>query len=65
MRRKSLFNFLELSEFEVVKYYIRLSEMNYGVDLGIYLFGLCIMKYNFKINEEIVFYLGVVYVYLY
>ncbi|HIP75373.1 MAG TPA: glycine dehydrogenase subunit 2, partial [Thermococcus paralvinellae] len=31
----------------------RLSEMNYGVDSGMYPLGSCTMKYNPKINEEI------------
>ncbi|HIH72131.1 MAG TPA: glycine dehydrogenase subunit 2, partial [Thermococcaceae archaeon] len=51
LRRKSL-ELPELSEPEVVKHYTRLSEMNYGVDSGIYPLGSCTMKYNPKINEE-------------
>lgn len=43
----------ELSEPEVVKHYTHLSEMNYGVDSGIYPLGSCTMKYNPKINEEL------------
>ncbi len=50
--RKEL-NLPELSEPEIVKHYTRLSEMNYGVDNGIYPLGSCTMKYNPKINEEI------------
>ena len=40
-----------VSEVEVVRHYTRLSEMNYGVDSGIYPLGSCTMKYNPKINE--------------
>ncbi len=50
--RKEL-NLPELSEPEVVRHYTHLSEMNYGVDSGIYPLGSCTMKYNPKINEEI------------
>ncbi|WP_461865558.1 aminomethyl-transferring glycine dehydrogenase subunit GcvPB [Thermococcus sp.] len=52
LARKEL-NLPELSEPEVVKHYTHLSEMNYGVDSGIYPLGSCTMKYNPKINEEI------------
>ncbi|NWG10824.1 aminomethyl-transferring glycine dehydrogenase subunit GcvPB [Candidatus Bathyarchaeota archaeon] len=40
-----------LSEVEVVRHFIRLSEMNYGVDSGLYPLGSCTMKYNPKIND--------------
>jgi glycine dehydrogenase subunit 2 len=43
----------ELSEGEVVRHFLRLSEMNYGVDSGIYPLGSCTMKYNPKINEQL------------
>ncbi len=46
-------NLPSLSETEVVRHYTRLSEMNYGVDSGIYPLGSCTMKYNPKISEEI------------
>jgi glycine dehydrogenase subunit 2 len=41
----------ELSEVEVVRHFTRLSQMNYGVDLGFYPLGSCTMKYNPKLNE--------------
>jgi len=40
-----------LSEVEVVRHFTRLSQMNYGVDLGLYPLGSCTMKYNPKIND--------------
>src|SRR6056297_2962004 len=43
----------EVSEADVVRHYTSLSEMNYGVDSGIYPLGSCTMKYNPKINEDI------------
>ncbi|NJE46961.1 glycine dehydrogenase subunit 2 [Thermococcus sp. GR7] len=65
LKRKSPLNLPELSEPEVVKHYTRLSEMNYGVDSGIYPLGSCTMKYNPKINEEIAGHPGVAYVHPY
>jgi len=53
MRRKTLPNLPEISEVEVVRHYTRLSQMNYGVDLGFYPLGSCTMKYNPKINEKL------------
>jgi glycine dehydrogenase subunit 2 len=51
MQRKNAPLLPELSEPEVVRHFVRLSEMNYGVDSGIYPLGSCTMKYNPKINE--------------
>ncbi|MBM4370013.1 MAG: aminomethyl-transferring glycine dehydrogenase subunit GcvPB [Deltaproteobacteria bacterium] len=41
----------ELSEPEVVRHYVRLSQHNFAVDHGMYPLGSCTMKYNPKINE--------------
>ena len=43
----------EVSEIEVVHHYTRLSQENFGVDLGIYPLGSCTMKYNPKICDVI------------
>ena len=43
----------EVSEFDVVRHYSRLSHMNYGVDTHFYPLGSCTMKYNPKINEDL------------
>jgi len=51
MQRKSQPKLPELSEVEVVRHFTRLSQMNYGVDSGLYPLGSCTMKYNPKINE--------------
>ena len=40
-------------EVEIVRHFIKLSQINYGVDTGIYPLGSCTMKYNPKINEII------------
>ena len=41
----------EVSEVDVVRHYVRLSQLNYGVDVGMYPLGSCTMKYNPKVNE--------------
>ncbi|MEM2136600.1 MAG: aminomethyl-transferring glycine dehydrogenase subunit GcvPB [Candidatus Methanomethylicia archaeon] len=52
LRRNSI-NIPQLSEVDVVRHFTRLSQMNYGVDSGVYPLGSCTMKYNPKINEEL------------
>lgn len=52
LKRKEL-DLPELSEIDVVRHYTRLSEMNFGVDTGMYPLGSCTMKYNPKITEEL------------
>ncbi|MBI2494308.1 MAG: aminomethyl-transferring glycine dehydrogenase subunit GcvPB, partial [Candidatus Rokubacteria bacterium] len=42
----------EVSEFDVVRHYSRLSRMNYGVDTHFYPLGSCTMKYNPRLNED-------------
>lgn len=46
-------NLPEISEPELVRHYVKLSQMNYGTDSGIYPLGSCTMKYNPKINDKI------------
>ena len=53
MRRETLPALPELSEVEVTRHYTRLSQMNYGIDLGFYPLGSCTMKYNPKINDAL------------
>lgn len=43
----------EVSEIDLVRHFVRLSQLNHGVDLGMYPLGSCTMKYNPKINEDI------------
>ncbi len=43
----------DLDETQIVRHFHRLSQMNYGIDTGIYPLGSCTMKYNPKICEEI------------
>lgn len=42
----------ELAEIDVVRHFVRLSQLNYGVDTGFYPLGSCTMKYNPKVNED-------------
>ncbi len=44
-------DFPDLSEVDVVRHYIRLSQWNFSVDSGMYPLGSCTMKYNPKTNE--------------
>lgn len=43
----------EVSEVELMRYFIALSKLNYGVDTGFYPLGSCTMKYNPKWHEDI------------
>ncbi|HKM78429.1 MAG TPA: aminomethyl-transferring glycine dehydrogenase subunit GcvPB [Candidatus Bathyarchaeia archaeon] len=43
----------EVTEIDVVRHYSRLSQQNYGVDLGFYPLGSCTMKYNPKVCDSI------------
>jgi glycine dehydrogenase subunit 2 len=53
LRRKKRVALPNLDETQVVRHFHRLSQMNYGIDSGIYPLGSCTMKYNPKICEEI------------
>jgi len=53
IRRKENINIPDLDETQLVRHFHRLSQMNYGIDSGIYPLGSCTMKYNPKISEEI------------
>ena len=43
----------EISEMDVVRHFVRLSQLNHGVDTGFYPLGSCTMKYNPKVNENV------------
>jgi glycine dehydrogenase subunit 2 len=43
-----------LTEIETVRHYTRLTQMSYGIDTGPVPLGSCTMKYNPRINEELV-----------
>jgi glycine dehydrogenase subunit 2 len=41
----------EVSEIDVVRHFLRLSQLNYAIDKGMVPLGSCTMKYNPKVNE--------------
>ena len=41
-----------LSEPEVVRHYVRLSQKNHAIDLALYPLGSCTMKHNPRLNEK-------------
>ena len=41
-----------LTEPQVMRHYLRLSQKNYGIDAGFYPLGSCTMKYNPRVNEK-------------
>ncbi len=41
----------EVAEIDLMRHYVRLSQLNYGIDTGFYPLGSCTMKYNPKVNE--------------
>jgi len=43
----------EVSELDVVRHFVRLSQQNMGIDTNFYPLGSCTMKYNPKVNEDI------------
>ncbi len=42
----------ELSELDVVRHFVRLSQKNMAIDTNFYPLGSCTMKYNPKVNEQ-------------
>jgi glycine dehydrogenase subunit 2 len=41
----------EVTEFQVVRHYTRLSKLNFSIDTNFYPLGSCTMKYNPKVND--------------
>lgn len=42
-----------LSEPEMMRHYVRLSQKNYAIDLGLFPLGSCTMKHNPRLNEKV------------
>ncbi|MCY3781074.1 MAG: aminomethyl-transferring glycine dehydrogenase subunit GcvPB [Chloroflexi bacterium] len=42
----------EVGEVQVVRHFVKLSQLNYSIDQGLYPLGSCTMKYNPKLNED-------------
>ncbi|MCL4518839.1 MAG: aminomethyl-transferring glycine dehydrogenase subunit GcvPB [Thaumarchaeota archaeon] len=53
MIRKEPLKLPELSEPEIVRHFLRLSQMNFAIDLGMYPLGSCTMKFNPKVSQRI------------
>ncbi len=51
--RKTKIRIPQLSEPEVMRHFVELSNKNHHVDKGFYPLGSCTMKYNPKINEKL------------
>jgi glycine dehydrogenase subunit 2 len=51
---RSELNIPDLPERDVVQHFVNLSQMNFGVDNGLYPLGSCTMKYNPKVCDEVV-----------
>ncbi|HEY3267475.1 MAG TPA: aminomethyl-transferring glycine dehydrogenase subunit GcvPB [Armatimonadota bacterium] len=43
----------EVSEIDTVRHFTRLSQTNFGIDLGFYPLGSCTMKYNPRVHERV------------
>lgn len=52
LARKNEINLPGLSEPEAVRHYVRLSQRNYAIDLGLFPLGSCTMKHNPRLNES-------------
>ncbi len=46
-------NLPSIAEYDVVRHFTRLSQMNYSVDIGFYPLGSCTMKFNPKYADKI------------
>ncbi|MHA2431140.1 MAG: aminomethyl-transferring glycine dehydrogenase subunit GcvPB, partial [Promethearchaeota archaeon] len=53
LQRKKPLNIPNLDETQIIRHFHHLSQMNFGVDTGIYPLGSCTMKYNPRLNEFI------------
>jgi glycine dehydrogenase subunit 2 len=49
--RKKAANLPEVSETDISRHYIKLSNLNFCIEKGFYPLGSCTMKYNPKVNE--------------
>lgn len=43
----------EVSEMQVVRHFVKMSQFNHAIDKGFYPLGSCTMKYNPKVNEDV------------
>ena len=53
MERTETIGLAGLSEPQTMRHYVRLSQKNYAIDLGVYPLGSCTMKHNPRLNEKV------------
>lgn len=53
LRRNRAVNLPDIDETQMVRHFFRLSQMNFGVENGLYPLGSCTMKYNPKLCENV------------
>jgi len=53
LQRSTKIGLPDIDETQIARHFNHLSQMNYGIDNGIYPLGSCTMKYNPKICEQI------------
>ena len=51
--RKAALDLPGLSEPETMRHFVRLSQKNYAIDLGLFPLGSCTMKHNPRLNERV------------
>ncbi|MEE9273290.1 MAG: aminomethyl-transferring glycine dehydrogenase subunit GcvPB [Robiginitomaculum sp.] len=52
LERKDDIGLPGLTEPEIMRHYVRLSQKNFAIDLGMYPLGSCTMKHNPRLNEK-------------
>ncbi len=53
LQRKAPLDLPGLSEPETMRHFVRLSQKNYAIDLGLFPLGSCTMKHNPRLNERV------------
>jgi len=53
LKRKSAIGLPGMSEPETMRHFVRLSQKNYAIDLGLFPLGSCTMKHNPRLNERV------------
>jgi len=53
LERRSPIGLPGLSEPQAVRHFVRLSRMNYAIDIAMYPLGSCTMKHNPRLNEKV------------
>ncbi|MES1203303.1 MAG: aminomethyl-transferring glycine dehydrogenase subunit GcvPB [Pseudomonadota bacterium] len=53
LKRNAPLDLPGLTEPEAMRHYVRLSQRNYAIDLGVFPLGSCTMKHNPRLNEKV------------